>query len=385
MCYVAQNPAADTNCVSRTRRHSEITELPCRLRAMNRLGVLVTIVCAATLAACSSAPAITESSSPDPTIATAPLSTEAPATTAPATTAPATTTPATPTPAVTLAAPTAPVGVVTHETVGPDGRSYRLYVPSNLPAGPVPLFIALHGGTGWGDQFAFTNRVENLAESNGFIVIHPDGIPQPNTRGRVWNGGMCCGIAAREEVDDVAFIEAVIDRVEADHDIDETRVFAFGHSNGGIMSYRLACELSERIVGIGVVAGTLGVDDCAPSRPVSVMHIHGTADQHLPIDGGVGPKSIAAVDFPPPRDGFATLAAADGCTAPTATVEGVVTTQRSAPCEAGTAAVFVTIEGAEHPWPGGTPGSSPNIGDGYAGYDATAELVAFLLAHPRPG
>ncbi len=164
---------------------------------------------------------------------------------------------------------------------------------------------------------------------------------------------MCCGIAARENVDDVAFIDAVIDQVEADHDIDETRVFAFGHSNGGIMSYRLACELSDRIVGIGVVAGTLGIDDCAPTQPVSVMHIHGTADQNLPIDGGVGPKSVAGVDFPPPRDGFAILTTADGCPAPTTTVEGVVTTQRSAPCDAGAATAFVTIEGAEHPWPGG--------------------------------
>ena len=286
-------------------------------------------------------------------------------------------------PDVTSAAATTPVGTVTHETIEPGGRSYRLYVPSTLPEGPVPLFIGLHGGTGWGDQFAYTNRIENLSESNGFIVVHPDGVPQPNTRGRVWNGGMCCGIAARENVDDVAFIEAVIDQVEEDHVVDETRVFAFGHSNGGIMSYRLACELSDRIVGIGVVAGTLGIEGCDPAQPVSVIHIHGTADQNLPIDGGIGPKSLAAVDFPPPRDGFATLSTADGCPAPTTTVEGAVTTESSSPCASGTATVFVTIEGAEHPWPGGTPGSSPDIGDGYAGYDATAELVAFLLAHPR--
>jgi polyhydroxybutyrate depolymerase len=350
---------------------------------MNRLGgaqrTLSVLVAALALAACSSAPAATESTPASPT--TQPTQTAAPSDPATTTSTTSTTTIA---PDVTLAAATTPTGTVTHGTIGPDGRSYRLYVPATLPDGPVPLFIGLHGGTGWGDQFAFTNRIEGLAESNGFIVIHPDGVPQPNTRGRVWNGGMCCGIAARENVDDVAFIDAVIDQVESDHDIDERRVFAFGHSNGGIMSYRLACELSDRIVGIGVVAGTLGIDDCAPTQPVSIMHIHGTADQNLPIDGGIGPKSIAGVDFPPPRDGFATLAAADACPAPTTTVEGAVTTE-SSPCTAGTAVAFVTIEGAEHPWPGGTPGSSPNIGDGYAGYDATSELVAFLLAHPRPG
>jgi polyhydroxybutyrate depolymerase len=353
---------------------------------MNRLGgaqrALVTFMCVAALAACNSAPAATDSTPPSPPNQAAPASTAVPSTTSTTTIAPTTTTIV---PNVTLAAATTPVGTVTHETIEPGGRSYRLYVPSALPAGPVPLFIGLHGGTGWGDQFAYTNRIERLAESNGFIVVHPDGVPQPNTRGRVWNGGMCCGIAARNDVDDVAFIDDVIDRIEADHDIDENRVVAFGHSNGGIMSYRLACELSDRIVGIGVVAGTLGIDDCAPAQPVSIMHIHGAADQNLPIDGGVGPKSQAGVDFPPPREGFATLATADGCPTPTATVEGDVTTASSSPCEAGAATVFVTIEGAAHPWPGGTPGSSPNIGDGYAGYDATAELVAFLLAHPRPG
>ncbi len=287
-------------------------------------------------------------------------------------------------PEVTLAAATAPIGTVSHETIEPGGRSYRLYVPSTLPDGPVPLFVALHGGTGWGDQFAATNRIENLAESNGFIVAHPEGVALPSARGRVWNGGMCCGVAARENIDDVAFIETVIDDVEAVHDIDGSRVYALGHSNGGIMSYRLACELSDRIVGIGVVAGTLGIDDCDPTQPVSVMHIHGTADENLPLAGGVGPESLAGVDFPSPRVGFATLAAADKCPAPTTTVEGALTVESSSPCAAGAAAAFVTIEGAAHPWPGGTPGSSPNMGNAYAGYDATAELVTFLLSHPRP-
>ena len=286
---------------------------------MNRLGVLVTIVCAATLAACSSAPVITESSPPDPTTATAPAATEASITTTPAATTPASTQSHPPRHLRSRSPhPRPPSAPSRTRTIEPGGRSYRLYIPSTLPEGPVPLFIGLHGGTGWGDQSVSTNRIEGLAESNGFIVIHPDGVPQPNTRGRVWNGGMCCGIAARENVDDVAFIDAVIDRVESDDDIDDRRVFAFGHSNGGIMSYRLACELSDRIVGIGVVAGTLGIDDCAPTQPVSVMHIHGTADQNLPIDGGVGPKSVAGVDFPPPRDGFATLTTVDGCPTPTA-------------------------------------------------------------------
>jgi polyhydroxybutyrate depolymerase len=200
----------------------------------------------------------------------------------------------------------------------------------------------------------------------------------------VWNGGICCGIAARTHVDDVGFIAALIDQIEADHAIDPHRVFAFGHSNGGIMSYRLACELGDRIVGIGVVAGTLGIDGCDPAEPVSVIHVHGTADQSLPLAGGVGADSLAGVAFPPPRDGFDTLAAAGGCPDATETTEGDVTTSLRAPCDAGTAAAFVTIEGGPHAWPGGTPAVPPRSGPGYPDYDASAELVTFLLAHPRP-
>jgi len=286
--------------------------------------------------------------------------------------------------------PVEPGSEVSHGTLAVDGRdrTYRLYVPADLPDGPVPLFVALHGGTGSGDQFAGTDRIEGWAEANGFIVAHPDGVLQGGDGGLpggVWNGGNCCGDAARDDVDDVAFVAALLDRIAEDHRIDPRRTYAVGHSNGGIMSHRLACELADRIAGIGVVAGTLGVDGCEPARPVSVIHVHGTADQSLPIEGGAGPRSVAGVDFPPPREGFDTLAAADGCPAPDSETDGDVTTATRAPCGAGTAATFVTIEGAEHPWPGAPAGAAtaPNAGRSYAGYDATGELVSFLLAHPR--
>lgn len=264
-------------------------------------------------------------------------------------------------------------------------RTYRLYVPSDLPSGPRPLFLALHGGFGWGDQFAQTDHIERLAESNGFLVVHPDGVRiTPDAPSAVWNGGMCCGPSARLAVDDVGFLDAVITEVSEGHDVDPQRVYAFGHSNGGIMSYRLACELADRIVGIGAVAGTLGIDDCTPAQPVSVIHVHGTADENLPLVGGVGPRSVAGVTFPPPRDGFATLASAAGCTDPADTVDGDLTLDVRTPCAAGAEAVFVTIAGANHAWPGGTPIVTPAFGPGYERYDATAEIVTFLLAHPRP-
>lgn len=285
-----------------------------------------------------------------------------------------------------LAPPTDPAGTVSHGTLTVDGRerTYRLYVPARLPDGPAPLFVALHGGTGWGDQFAAVNRVEGLAEANGFVVVHPDGVKVAGGRGGVWNGGVCCAVAAREDVGDVAFLEALVDDLAGTHEFDPARTFAFGHSNGGIMSYRLACEASGTFVGVGAVAGTLGIDDCDPAEPVSVIHVHGTDDQNLPIAGGVGPQSVAGVDFPSPTAGFATLADDAACPTATEATDGDVTVAARGPCDEGTAAEFVTIDGAEHPWPGATGVlTGPNSGEPYQGYDATAEVVGFLLAHPR--
>ena len=281
---------------------------------------------------------------------------------------------------------TDPAGIVTHGTLIFAGRerTYRLYVPRALPDGPVPLFIGLHGGTGWADQFARTNHIEGLAESNGFIVVHPDGVKLASGRGGVWNGGICCGVAARDGVDDVGFVNALIDRLASEYAIDPHRTFAFGHSNGAIMSYRLACELSDRIVGIGLYAGTLGIERCNPSQPVSILHVHGTADANIPISGGVGADAISGVSFPPPRDGFDVIARLDGCPTPTTLTEGAITTEASDPCNNGTAAAFVTIATANHAWPGGTPIVTPASGPGYADFDATRAIVEFLLSHPRP-
>jgi polyhydroxybutyrate depolymerase len=277
-------------------------------------------------------------------------------------------------------------GAATHGTLTFAGvqRTYRLYIPRNLPAGAVPLFIGLHGGGGWGDQFAQTDHIEGLAESNGFIVVHPDGTKIASGQGGVWNGGICCGVASRTNVDDVGFINALIAQLVTDHSIDSHRIFAYGHSNGAIMSYRLACDLSNRIVGIGLYAGTLGIPTCSPAQAVSVIHIHGTADENIPINGGPGSESKTAVDFPAPHAGFDTLAKLDECNPPAATVAGDISAALSSQCKAGTAAEFVTIMGANHSWPDGTPIVPPANGPGYSGYDATAQIVAFLLAHPRP-
>ena len=198
-------------------------------------------------------------------------------------------------------------------------RTYRLFLPSalNVPnPKPLPLLIALHGGFGAGSQFENNSGFDAVAAKEQFIVAYPDGIGVGGTNVvRTWNGGRCCGPAARKNVNDVAFISQLIDTVQGQYPVDSHRVFAAGHSNGGIMSYRLACELSNKIVGIGVQSGTLMLTPCNPALPVSVIDIQGSADQNVPIGGGVGPRGVSGANFLPPIDAVTTLARADGCPA----------------------------------------------------------------------
>jgi polyhydroxybutyrate depolymerase len=271
-------------------------------------------------------------------------------------------------------------------------RRYHLYVPASIPAGErVPLLVALHGGLGSSAQFAANSGFDELAEANGFVVVYPDGIGAgADERGlQTFNGGYCCGPAMAAGVDDVGFVRQLIDTVSADFPIDATRVFAAGHSNGGILAYRLACELSDRIVAIGVQAASLGVDECRPSRPVSVIHLHGTADTNHPIDGGVG-SGVSGTDFRPARDALATLAATDGCDAlPDATVDVSnpdVTYIDWVGCDAGTAVRFVVVDGASHAWmgrPATSPAATALAGEPYLDLDASSVIWSFLAAHGR--
>ncbi len=303
-------------------------------------------------------------------------------------------------PSATTAPPVAagvtPTGTRVDRTlVTPDGRTrtYRVYVPSGLPPnGAVPLLVALHGGTGWGTQFESNSGFDSLAQANGFIVVYPDGVGvgANSTALRTWNGGTCCGPAARQAVDDVGFVRVLLDTLEQQYAIDPRRVYAAGHSNGAILSQRLACELADRIVAIGVQAGSLGIDACRPSQPVSALMLHGTADRNIPIDGGEGENSIAGVSFRSPRTSAAVLADAMGCPRrPRAAVDRrnpEVRTTTWSPCRDGTTVEFVAVTGAPHAWMGH---ASPNralqraVGTPYPDLDASLAIWTFLAAQRR--
>lgn len=275
-----------------------------------------------------------------------------------------------------------------------DGRTrrYRTYVPAGLPAGTaVPLVIALHGGLGTSSQFAANSGLNGFAESNRFIAVYPDGIGnQPNGTGyQTWNGGYCCGPAATQAVNDVAFIRDLVAELRRTMSIDPKRVYAMGHSNGGILSYKLACELSSVIVAIGVQAGSNIITGCQPANPVSVFHLHGTADTNMPIDGGKG-SGISTTNFVSARGSVDAMASVNGCNvsspASFITSNPDVTALSWKSCASNSEIRFVTVKNATHAWMGHaaqSAGSSSYVGTPYANLDATRAILSFLLSKSR--
>jgi polyhydroxybutyrate depolymerase len=261
--------------------------------------------------------------------------------------------------------------------VGGRQRTYRLYVPGSLDRSrPAPLVVVLHGGFGTGTGAVRVGKWDREAEDRGFLTAAPDGV------GRTWNAGICCGPAQRDGVDDVAFVVALVDDVAAEYDLDRRRVYATGLSNGGLMAYRLACDAADRFAAVAPLAATLPIE-CRPGSPVSLLHIHGLADENIPFVGGAGEKGVVAIDWPPARDGVERWVEIDGCAGdPTVNEGGGVTTESWAVCDDGTAVELVTIAGGGHSWPGGRRLPAPFDPPSNA-FDATPAIWDFFAAHPK--
>lgn len=229
------------------------------------------------------------------------------------------------------------------ETEDGNVRSARVRVPGSVFATPVPLVIALHGSNSSGAALETLSGYDDVADREGFVVAYADGLGVDNGNGTVersWNSGGCCEPATSVGVDDVAFVTQLIDRLIDQYPIDPSRVFVVGHSNGAIMAQMLGCRIADRLAGIASVAGAL--DDsqsCWPSRPVPFLELHGTADQHVAWDAGSSSVSL--------------WRRFDNCAdrSDQTRAEGVTTSSWSE-CADGATVSFVSIDNAEHPWPG---------------------------------
>jgi polyhydroxybutyrate depolymerase len=259
-------------------------------------------------------------------------------------------------PAVEDAGPPGDGGVAPGEiTLGPATRPARLLVPpAHDGTTALPIVVLLHGyGASSTLQDAFFG-MSRVARLRGFYLLLPDGTMDPGGN-RFWNsGGPCCDFGGTA-IDDVGYLTGLLDAAEATVPVDTSRVYFVGHSNGAFMSYRMACDRADRITGVAALAGTEGtMVSCLPSRPVSVLHLHGTADATIAYSGGTirGGAYLGAqdtvrawlmrndCDLTPVDGGRADFDQA------VAGEESVITSYPT--CEGGAAVELWTMEGSAH-------------------------------------
>ena len=249
-------------------------------------------------------------------------------------------------------------------TVANQSRFYKVHVPKSYSSKKAaPLLIVLHGGGGDSaiqSTEAYYHQISK-SDSEGFIAVFPNGFSQfKSGKLATWNAGKCCGQARDTKSEDVAFIKAVVEKTKSQLSIDPNRVFATGMSNGGMMAYRLACEAPELFRAIAAVAGTDNTTACAPSKPISILHIHAKNDDHVLFNGGAGKDAFRdltqVTDFTSVPATIEKWRALNGCDAkPKRVLETKgATCDLYSNCKSQTQLKLCVTEDGGHSWPGGT-------------------------------
>lgn len=238
---------------------------------------------------------------------------------------------------------------ITHDKIE---REYIMYVPAAYDsANPSPLLLCFHGYTSSASTIMNYSGFNRIADTANFIVVYPQGTLLNGTTH--WNVG---GWTNNSTTDDVGFTNALLDSIASDYNIDDTKVFSTGMSNGGFMSFLLACQISNRIAAIASVTGSMTPETynaCDPQHPTPVLQIHGTADGTVPYTGAVWTKSIEQVlsywvsfnntDSSPKSSSIDDSNTGDG-----STVEKIEYSQGDS-CSSVT---HYKVTGGDHTWPG---------------------------------
>ncbi len=251
------------------------------------------------------------------------------------------------TPAPTLQAGESQQKVVVH---GLD-RTYLVHIPPGLDmVHPVPVVFLLHG---YDNEVYFEisdlehmTGFNDIADKSGFVAVYPSGVSG------VWNAGSCCGIAVENKVDEASFFRQILADLGKNFTVDTKRVYASGFSQGGMMAFRLACEMPDTFAAVAPVAGALVFSPCQPNQPVSIMQVHGKRDMSIPYTGGLGGFMTGEYTFPAVEASLAEWAQLDGC-ASTATTDqqGVALHTVYPGCKGGSSVELYTIDVLGANWP----------------------------------
>lgn len=271
--------------------------------------------------------------------------------------------------------------------------------PTYAQSKPLPLVIMLHGMGGTGADTVREMGWSAKADAETFMVAYPDASrPDPaqppnfKSNPQAWNDGSGRFHAGARNVDDVAFIRALLDRLTADYSIDRRRIFVAGFSNGASMALRIGAELSDRVAAIAPCAGACWTETPRPTRGISLFYITGTADTLNPLDGGLPKMAFGGGDKggkpkPPVRVTIEKWAKSLGCPGtPTndETTNGV-RRRRYGPGRDGAEILFITVEDLGHIWAGaGEFGPAFMLGKPTDKLKATDVIWDFFKTHPSP-
>lgn len=258
------------------------------------------------------------------------------------------------------------------------GRTVNVHEPPGYDPGvPAPVVVLLHGYTSSGAGQEAYMQFEPLSDEKGFLYLHPNGTVDC-LGDRFWNGTDACCDLCGSGVDDVAFLTAVLDEVQTSFNVDPTRIYLIGHSNGGFMSYRMACDRSNRIAAIASLAGATFDDpaDCTPSAPVHTLQIHGTLDDTILYAGG----TIGPVPYPGAVETAETWASTNGCSTVPDLSAPPLDLEANLPGAESTVARYETgCAGASSElWTIVDGGHVPALSSTFS-----REVVDWLLAHPK--
>jgi polyhydroxybutyrate depolymerase len=259
-------------------------------------------------------------------------------------------------------------------------REYLLHVPATYNASrPTPLVISLHAAAVWPAVQRDISGWNAVADDHGFLVVYPSGLSTGEPR--IWR------MAGPEMQRDVTFIADLIDDLRRRYNIDPSRIYADGLSNGGGMAFVLSCTMRDRIAAVAMVGAALLVpfESCADARPVPMIAFHGTADTAAPYYGG--PSWVTSIPLQDVPAFVAKWAKRNRCAAsreePRLTPDVSRLTYHE--CAGGADVVFHTVYDGGHTWPGG--GAVPKwfAGRTTSSINATRELWSFFEAHGRRG
>jgi len=263
-------------------------------------------------------------------------------------------------------------------------RTYIVHVPAQYKRDrSYPLVFVLHGGTGNAENAMRMSQMSPKADKEGFIVVYPNGTGKFKDRLLHWNDGR---EHAQTEADDIVFFRQLISQLEKDYSIDPKRIYATGISNGGVMTYRLGCELSDVLAAIAPVAAALHCDKSAPDSPLSVIIFHGTADKYVLYEGGAGKAAGGKQRIDKPVAYAADFWVKHNACNPVQAKEefGSILKESYSGGRANTEVILYTIEKGGHSWPGGKKGLRYGNPDPPTQEISATDLIwEFFNRHPK--